>query len=128
DAAATGWKVLYRAKEPEEKATKALLTKVNKFMSGRSFEKIFTSFDIYTETDNFLVIHGFSSREAAEGIASILRDHKDYKVQDTPIIISSWNYQIVQMRKNLDEYLAGPVTGKKEQEAAQPQKPAGSEI
>src|SRR5690606_20238054 len=60
--------------------------------------------------------------------ASILRDHKDYKVQDTPIIISSWNYQIVQMRKNLDEYLAGPVTGKKEQEAAQPQKPAGSEI
>lgn len=128
DAAATGWKVLYRAKEPEEKATKALLTKVNKFMSGRSFEKIFTSFDIYTETDNFLVIHGFSSREAAEGIASILKDHKDYKVQDTPIIISSWNYQIVQMRKNLDEYLAGPVTGKKEQEAAQPQKPAGSEI
>lgn len=105
----TGWKVLYRAKGLEDKATKALQAKIKKFMDGRKFERITTSYDIYTETDNFVVIHGMTTKDAAEGIASILKDFKDYKVQDKPIIISSRNYQIVQMRKNLDEYLAGPV-------------------
>lgn len=110
EAPGGSWKILYRTKLSEEARTKALVGKVNKFMEGRKFEKIKTSFDMYTETDDFLVIHGLATKEAAEGIASVLRDHKDFKVADKPIIISSWNYQIIQMRKNLDEYLAGPVT------------------
>lgn len=101
------WKIIYRTKSPDDIKTTTLIAKVNKFMEGRKFEKIKTSFDCYTESDNFLVLHGFSSREAADGIATILRDHKDFKVEDTPILISSWNYQIVQMRKNLEQYLSG---------------------
>ena len=110
EAPGGNWKILYRAKKPEDPATKALIAKVNKFMDGRKFDKIKTSFDLYTETDNFLIIHGFATKEAASGMANVLKDHKDFKVSDTPIIISSWNYQIVQMRKNLDQFLAGPET------------------
>jgi hypothetical protein len=105
----TNWKILYRAKDPEEKNTKILLGKIKKFIADRELAKITSSFDIYTEADNFVVIHGMKSEEYAKGIASILKEFKEYKVNDMPIIISGQNYEIVQMKKNIDAYLANPV-------------------
>jgi hypothetical protein len=60
-------------------------------------------------TDNFVVIHGMKSEEAAKGIASVLKEFKDYQVKDIPIIICSENYSIVQIKKNLDDYLTGKI-------------------
>jgi len=56
-----------------------------------------------------VVLHGMKSEEYAKGIASILKEFKEYKVSDTPIIISAQNYEIVQMKKNLSDYLNNPV-------------------
>jgi hypothetical protein len=107
-SATTNWKILYRAKGPEDKATKALQAKVDKFIKERQLPNVKTSFDLYTEDDNFIVIHGLKSEEYAKGIASILKEFKEYKVADTPIIIAGQNYEIVQMKKNLDAYLTNP--------------------
>jgi tetratricopeptide (TPR) repeat protein len=103
----SNWKILYLAKDPNEKATKNLIAKVKKFLGERP-SKITQSFDIYTEDYNFLVLHGLNSEEQAKSIAAILKDYKDYKVPDVPIIISGQNYEVLQMKKNLGEYLAGP--------------------
>ena len=104
------WKILYRTKDFEDKGTKILREKIAKFIKDRSLEKLTISLDIYTMTDNFVVIHGMNSKDLAEGITAILKDYKDYKVQETPIIISTENYTIVQIKKNLDEFLAGNLT------------------
>jgi tetratricopeptide (TPR) repeat protein len=104
----SNWKILYRAKEPDEKNTKALVDKIKRFVKDRELNKISWSFDIYTETENFVVVHGMYSEEYAKGIASILKEFKEYKVTDTPIVISGQNYEIVQMKKNIDEYLNNP--------------------
>jgi hypothetical protein len=42
----------------------------------------------------------------AESVYNYLKDHKDYKLKDTPIIISNEDYKVVQIKKNLEEYLA----------------------
>jgi tetratricopeptide (TPR) repeat protein len=104
------WKILYRTKDFEDKNTKILREKIGKFIKDRSLDKLTVSLDIYTMTDNFVVIHGLNSNDLAVGITSILKEYKDYKVQDTPIIISKENYTIVQIKKNLDEFLAGNLT------------------
>ena len=101
------WKILYKASSPEDKNTKNLQDKIKKFIADRSLSKLTTSFDIYTMTDNFVVIHGMNSEDFAKAIASILKDYKDYQIKDVPIIISSENYLVVQIKKNLDDYLAG---------------------
>lgn len=105
--ASKSWKILYKAISLEDKNTKNLQEKIKKFIADRSLGKLTTSFDIYTMTDNFVVIHGMNSEDFAKGITSILKDYKDYKIQDTPIIISSENYLVVQIKKNLEDYLAG---------------------
>lgn len=104
------WKILYATKDFEDKSTKILREKIAKFIKERGLEKLNVSLDIYTMTDNFVVIHGLNSRDLADGITAILKDYKDYKVQETPIIISAENYTIVQIKKNIDEFLAGNLT------------------
>ncbi len=104
------WKILYATKDFEDKSTKILREKIAKFIKERGLEKLTVSLDIYTMTDNFVVIHGLNSKDLADGITAILKDYKDYKVQEKPIIISAENYTIVQVKKNIDEFLAGNLT------------------
>ncbi|MCF6129755.1 gliding motility protein [Flavobacterium sp. AS60] len=106
-APSKNWKILYSTKDFEDAGTKALREKIKKFIADRSLNKLTVSLDIYTMTDNFVVLHGINTEDLAIGITSILKDYKEYKVQQTPIIISAENYTIVQIKKNLDEFLAG---------------------
>lgn len=101
------WKILYGTKDFEDKNTKILREKIKKFVADRGLSKLSVSLDIYTITDNFVVIHGISSQDLAEGIVSILKDYKDYNIKEKAIVISAENYAIVQIKKNIDEFLAG---------------------
>lgn len=106
-ASSKNWKILYNTKDFEDAKTKVLREKIKKFIADRSLNKLSISLDIYTMTDNFVVIHGINSEDLALSITAILKDYKDYKVQQTPIVISAENYTIVQIKKNLDQFLAG---------------------
>lgn len=101
------WKILYPSQNFDDQSTKYLLQKINKFISERGIDKLSVSQDVYTMTDNFVVVHGLKSEEYAKGIASILKEFKEYSVPNTPIIISTENYTIVQIKKNLSNYLKG---------------------
>ena len=127
------WKVVYRAGNPDDKKTKALTDKINKFIKDRSISKMSVSNDIYTMDKNFVVIHGMKTQEYAAGIASILKEVKEYKVPDQAYIISSDNYKIVQIKKNFEEFLkvgsqpivpqAAPVVAPKPVETQMPVNP-----
>ena len=99
------WKVLYRANDLENKKTKTVIEKVTKFIKERGTNSMTSSIDLYTMDKNFLVIHGLKSEEYAKGIASILKEFKDYKIQEPAIIISNEDYKVVQIKKNLEDFL-----------------------
>jgi tetratricopeptide (TPR) repeat protein len=101
------WKILYKSVGPDDKNTQILYDKIKKFIADRSLDKLTTSYDTYTMTDNFIVIHNMKSEDLAKGIASILKEYKEYKIQETPIIISTENYAVVQIKKNVEDYIAG---------------------
>lgn len=102
----SSWKVLYKISiDPADKKTKTLQDKIKKYIAETQSMKLATSIDSYTMTESFLVIHGPKSEEGARNIAAILKDYKDYKIADPSIIISNENYKIVQIKKNLQEYL-----------------------
>ncbi|RKS26424.1 tetratricopeptide repeat protein [Flavobacterium endophyticum] len=100
------WKILYKVgPNPDDKNTKILQEKIKKFVSERTIDKLSTSFDVYTVNESFVAIHGIKTEENAKDIASILKDYKDYKIADNAIIISNENYKVVQIKKNLVDYL-----------------------
>ena len=101
------WKIVYHADNLEDKKIKNLLAKLTKFAKERTIEKLFVTTDIYTMEKNFIVIHGIKTIESAKGIAQVLKEYKDYKITEPAIIISSENYKVVQVKKNIDDYVSG---------------------
>jgi len=101
----TSHKVLYYADNLDDKKVKTLIEKITKFIKERNQSQLTTSIDLYTMDKNFFVIHGLRDEEYAKGVVSILKEFKEYKITEQAIVISSENYKIVQMKKNLEEYL-----------------------
>lgn len=119
------WKILYKADNLSDNKTIALYGKIIKFVKERSFEKITVSIDLYTMDKNFIVIHGMKTEDHAKGIASILKEFKEYKVQEPSYVISNENYKVVQIKKNFEEFLKvgnGPIVA-----SAQPNLPPAPE-
>lgn len=107
DATPTSWKIIYQPKTIVANDSKPLIDKLTKFAKERSLDKLSISTDSYTKDRNLIVIHGIGNEDTAKGIATVLKEYKEYKIQDPYVIISSENYKIVQAFKNLDEYIAG---------------------
>jgi hypothetical protein len=102
------WKLVYRMDCNSDGNAKPLLQKITKFLNTKSYHKLITSTDLYLLNEDFIVIHNIKDEGQAKDIMTILKEYRDYKVVETPIIISSDNYKIVQIKKNLDEYLLDP--------------------
>lgn len=100
------WKILFPINFPEEKSTKILVEKLTKFVKERTIEVLTTSDDIFTMDKNFLVIHGIKTEENAKGIASVLKEYKEYKIDELSYVISSDNYKVLQIKKNFEEYVS----------------------
>jgi tetratricopeptide (TPR) repeat protein len=99
------YKILYQADDLEGIKTKVLIEKVSKFIKDRGLNSLKTSIDIYTMEQNFFVMHGIQTESDAKEIVSILKEYKDYKITEPAIVISNENYAVVQIKKNLKDYL-----------------------
>ena len=105
DTTSTKWKILYKAGKKEESTTKELVDKIQKYIREKQYDKFSVSYDVYNETENFVVVHGISSREFAQYFIELLQKAKGYNVKVSANVISSENYSVVQVKKNYDQYL-----------------------
>ena len=106
---ASSWKILFKVAFNDEKNNVLLINKIKKFITTRTSDNLFSSVDIFTMNENFIVIHGLDTEEFAKGIATILKDYKDYSIPQISTVISNYNYKVLQINKNFSEYLSTPV-------------------
>lgn len=102
------WKIVFQVPYPNanDAKVKALTEKLKKYVADRSNTRITLSNDVYTADKSFVIVHGFTSKEAALSTISVLKDFKGYKVSENAFVISNEDYKIVQIKKTLDAYLA----------------------
>ena len=100
------WKILYQVGLREDKSTKDLEEKIKKFIDSENLQKLNFSYDIYTDNKSFITIHGIKSKVYADDIALVLKDNAKFKIVNPAIVISAENYKVVQIKKNLESYLA----------------------
>ncbi|HBD26366.1 MAG TPA: gliding motility protein [Flavobacterium sp.] len=101
----TSYKIIFPKPYPYGKEVKNLTDKVAKYIKDTNAVALKSSEDIYTLTDNFIVIHGFDNKDAAISVLSVLQLHKNYKLTDKVYIISTEDYKIVQMKKKLEQWI-----------------------
>ncbi|MEZ4792918.1 MAG: hypothetical protein R2783_05510 [Gelidibacter sp.] len=79
--------------------------KLDEVVAQIKYYDLSTSIDVYDKNTTFVVVHGLKSIQGARGFADLLKERKS-KIARPYIAISSDNYEIVQMHKNLNDYLA----------------------
>ncbi len=99
------WKIVFPKTFPHTQEVKNLTDKIEKYLKDANAIALKWSSDIYTTTDDFIVIHGFSTKESARSILSLLKEYKNYKIKDVAYIVSSEDYKIIQMKKQFEEWL-----------------------
>lgn len=100
------WKIVYSfAKEEKELAVK-LQEDLLKAIEDYRYTYMSVSTDYYDPNTDFVIIHGLSSQLGARGFAELLKENKKYKIKRPYFEISSPNYKIIQIHKNLDDYFA----------------------
>lgn len=101
----TSYKIIFPKKYPYDKEVKNLIDKISKYIKDTNTVALKLSDDIYTLKDNFIVIHGFDSKDDATSVLTVLQSHKNYKLIDEVYIISTEDYKIVQMQKKLENWI-----------------------
>lgn len=99
------WKVLFPKKFESGKTYEELNKKLSKYIKDSHNDDLKLSTDFYDLENDFVVLHGFKSKETAEAVLMYLRESKEYKVKDEAFIISSDNYRVVQIKKHFQEWL-----------------------
>ena len=105
-ATAKTFNLVFVTNYPNEISHKNVIEKLSKYAKESGDIKVKVSNDIYNVEKNMIVLHGIINQMTAESVANYLKEHKDYKLKDIPIIISNEDYKVVQVKKNLEEYLA----------------------
>ena len=105
DTLSKNWKILYKAGAREADDTKTLIEKINKYIKEKQYDTFSVSYDVYNETENFVVIHGIKSKEYSNYFVNILKDTKDYKIVTPAQVISSENYSVIQAKKNYNQFI-----------------------
>lgn len=111
DEDSTNWKIVYRFDASNLVAAQEFQKKLNKAINSFKYTQMNTSLDYYNPTTYFVIIHGLNTRLGGRGFAEVLKEHKDYRITNPYFEISSPNYKIIQIHKNLDAYLKADLKG-----------------
>ncbi|OIQ23534.1 hypothetical protein [Lacinutrix sp. MedPE-SW] len=105
DSAATSAKVVYQFTNATPEQLKAYKEIVDKAATKMNYNRLSTSIDIYSPEKTFVVVHGLRSIESAKGFTSLFEEEEQSKLSKPFFGISSENYRILQIHKNLESYL-----------------------
>ncbi|MBR9855180.1 MAG: hypothetical protein GYB37_11490 [Algicola sp.] len=102
---AGNWKVVFQFKIKDDEKANKLKNRLEEVMKELRYDNL-VSKDIYNLEDEFVVVHGFRSKDFALGFAELIKNNRDYLIKDENFVVLSDNYKIIQVHKNLESYKA----------------------
>lgn len=105
EADSNNWKLVYKFTNGQTAEAQKLKDLLDKALAELNSSDMTTSIDYYKPETSFVIIHGLSSKLGAEGFGELLKERKGYKIKNPFFEISTPNYKIIQIHKNLDSYL-----------------------
>lgn len=100
------WKVVYPFAHDKEEDAQFLEEQLNEALEFYNYNQMSVSLDYYDPETYFVIIHGLNTQMGGRGFAQVLKESKKYRIDLPYFEITSENYKIVQIHKNLDEYMA----------------------
>ena len=98
------FKLIYYFPKDNYKKIEDFKKSLNLAISELNNIQLNSSTDIYDNNSTFVVLHGLKSYDGAKGLSIILERNNAF-FKKSSFVISSENYQTLQMHKNLSVYL-----------------------
>ncbi|GAA4233880.1 hypothetical protein GCM10022291_12010 [Postechiella marina] len=105
DSVVNSFKVVYRFKNTEAENMMNFNTDLDSVLKNIKYYKLNTSVDVYDENESFVLVHGLKNNEVAKAFYQLFEEEDKGKITKPYFVISSANYQIIQIHKNLEGYL-----------------------
>lgn len=106
DDASTNFKVVYKFENAESDKIEEFQKTLDSVLKNIKYYNLKTSVDVYKPNTTLVIIHGLKNAQVAKTFDQLLTKEDKRKVTEPYFAISSANYQIVQIHKNLDTYLS----------------------
>ena len=104
DASATKCKVVYQFASSETEEMNAFKKTLDETLFEANYNNMSTSIDVYDKDKTFLVVHGLRSIETAKAFNALFTQELREKIERPYFGISTNNYRIIQIHKNLQVY------------------------
>jgi len=98
------WKLIFPKDFAKNENKDVLLEKLNLYLKNQKNPALKLSIDLYTLDKDFIVLHGFYSKESALSALTLLTEYKDYKIKDEVFCINAEDYKIVQVKKQFEQW------------------------
>ena len=105
DSLVGNFKIVFRFKFDEDKQIQELKSQIDEIIKDPNYYDTSTSVDVYDPNNKFLILHGIITKSRVYGLIERLEKTTKKKVKTPYFVISSDNYRIVQIHKNLEAYL-----------------------
>ncbi|MBT8287284.1 MAG: hypothetical protein HKN00_08475 [Flavobacteriaceae bacterium] len=105
DNSSRSFKVIYQFKTPTEETLVEFKEELDEAVSRVRHLELTTSVDRYDLETIFIVVHNLKSYQGAMGFGEIINEYEEIDINREYFAISSPNYQIVQVHKNLEAYI-----------------------
>lgn len=105
DSTASNIKLLYSFAISQKEEAESLKSRIDKALTKAGYHQYSTSIDVYDQDSVLMIVHGIENMGRARGLGELLIINDEYKITREPVIISSINYRVVQLHKNLGSYL-----------------------
>ena len=105
DSIADHFKVVFKFDRSNTNRIEDFKTTLDEVIKNVKYYELKSSVDVYDTNTTFVVVHGLRNAQVAKTFRQILLEEDEYKIREPFFAVSSKNYQILQIHKNLETYL-----------------------
>ena len=105
DSIPNNFKVVFQFIDPQPEAISSFKETLDEVLGNIRYYNLDASIDVYNPNTKFVVVHGLKTEQVAKTFNQLLTEEDQNKIKAPYFVVSSTNYQIIQIHKNLDAYL-----------------------
>ncbi len=105
DSVSGNYKVVFKFKNADTETVTSFKKTLDEVLENIRYYNLKSSMDVYNEDTKLVLVHGLKTEQVAKTFDQLMTKEDRKKIKAPYFVVSSANYQIIQIHKNLDAYL-----------------------
>ena len=105
DSITNNYKVVFKFENSKPDQIAGFQKTLEEVLKNVTYYSLKSSIDVYNTNTTFVIVHGLRNAQVAKTFDQLLTKEDKKKIKEPYFAITSANYQIIQIHKNLDAYL-----------------------